>query len=223
MRSFIVLFLMALASPEAPDAPSPPAASNVAAETPSTALGLLEERTETVYYDVHGRTPYALASSLATHGPEHNGERYFGMTEWEVRASYGRRVEAGTCRLTDIAVHLDVDISLPRWRNGAEEDALRTEWDAFVHALDEHEHGHRALAVEAADTIRQRLVTLRADDCRTLWRKAETTMIAVMADYDERHRAYDLFTNHGYTQGVVWPRASEDWHLAGISTPVAAN
>lgn len=220
MRSFIVLFLMALASPEAPEAPAPsvPTASRATA-----ALGLLEERTETVYYDVHGQTPYALAASLASRGPKHGGERYFGMTEWTLRASYGRRTEAGTCRLTDVAVHLDIEISLPRWQEGGDAEALRTEWDAFVGALDAHEHGHRALAVEAADAVRAALVELERGDCRTLWRDAEATMVAVMSDYDERHRAYDLFTNHGYTQGVVWPRASEDWHLASAEAPGAAH
>ena len=139
MRSFIVLFLMALASPE--EAPAPEvAAPEVAA--PEVALGLLEERTETLYYDVHGQTPYALASSLAARGPKHHGERYFGMTEWTLRASYGRRTEAGACRLTDVAVHLDVEISLPRWDGaGTAHPAhaahdLRSDWDEFVEALD---------------------------------------------------------------------------------------
>ena len=210
MRSFIVLFLMALASPEEAPAPKAPA------------LGLLEERTETVYYDVHGQTPYALASSLAARGPKHGGERYFGMTEWTLRASYGRRTEAGACRLTDVAVHLDVEISLPRW-NGDEEHALRPDWDEFVGALDAHEHGHRTLALEAADAVRAALAELERADCRTLWRDAEATMIAVMADYDERHRAYDLYTNHGYTQGVVWPRTSDGWYVASAAAPVPAH
>src|SRR5690554_3083341 len=100
---------MALASPETSEAPEI-VAPEIAAPAMSAALGLLEERTETVYYDVHGQTPYALASSLAARGPKHGGERYFGMTEWTLRASYGRRTEAGACRLTDVAVHLDVEI-----------------------------------------------------------------------------------------------------------------
>ena len=215
MRSFIVLFLMALASPEATDAPAEPIAAPEAA--PAAMLGVLEERTETTYYDVHGGTPYALASSLASRGPKHGGERYFGMTEWTLRATYDRRWEADACRLTDVAVHLDVEISLPRWRGGRGAHALKADWDAFVDALDGHEHGHRALAVEAADAVRAALVELERGDCRTLWRDAEATMIAVMAEYDERHRAYDLHTNHGYTQGVVWPRTSDGWHLASAA------
>lgn len=222
MRSFIVLFLMALASPETSEAPEI-VAPEIAAPAVSAALGLLEERTETVYYDVHGQTPYALASSLAARGPKHGGERYFGMTEWTLRASYGRRTEAGACRLTDVAVHLDVEISLPRWNGGDEEHALRSDWDEFVGALDAHEHGHRALALEAADAVRAALVELERSDCRTLWRDAEATMVAVMADYDERHRAYDHYTNHGYTQGVVWPRTSDGWHVASAAAPVPAN
>ena len=220
MRSLIVLFLMALASPEAPEAPAPETAAVTEA---SAALGRLNAQTETVYYDVHGQTPYALASSLASRGPRHSGERYFGMTEWALRASYGRRLEAGTCRLTDVAVHLDIEISLPRWQGGPGTHALRADWDEFVSALDAHEDGHRALAVEAADAVRAALVELERSDCRTLWRDAEATMISVMADYDERHRAYDLFTNHGYTQGVVWPRTSDDWHLASVDAPARAN
>lgn len=221
MRSFIVLFLMALASPEASEAPPAPEPVVASEGAPASVAGVLEERTETVYYDVHGRTPSALASSLASRGPKHGGERYFGMTAWTLRASYDRRTEAGTCRLTDVAVHLDVEISLPRWQGGHGADALRADWDEFVDALDAHEHGHRDLALDAADAVRAALVELRRSDCRTLWRDAEATMIAVMADYDERHRAYDLHTNHGVTQGVLWPRTSDGWHLASAAAPDA--
>lgn len=219
MRSFIVLFLMALASPEASEAPAVPEPLVAPEAAPARVVGVLEERTETAYYDVHGGTPYALASSLASRGPKHGGERYFGMTEWTLRASYGRRARSGACRLTDVAVHLDVEISLPRWRGGHDADALKADWDEFVGALDAHEQGHRTLAVEAADAVRAALVELERGDCRTLWRDAEATMIAVMAEYDERHRAYDLYTNHGYTQGVVWPRTSDGWHLASAAAP----
>ncbi len=179
-------------------APSAPAPSS---------LGVVVEQVDFSYYEVEGASPQALATALATHGPEYNGHRFFGMTEWALTADYQWEDGANGCALTDITVQIDVETELPHWRESWTKDAaLRTDWYRFLGALDRHERGHRDLAREAADTVRRRLATLNAPTCAVARREARRVAIEVMNAYDARHRSYDLSTGHGYTQGAVWPR-----------------
>lgn len=165
------------------------------------------ENVDFAYYDIEGESPQALAAALATHGPEFNGHRFFGMTEWSLSANYGWAASASGCRLSDVTVKVDVETRLPHWRRNGHRDAtLRTDWYRFLGALDRHERGHRALAREAADAVRQRLVALSMPTCQGVRQEAQRAAQAVMGTYDARHRAYDASTGHGYTQGAVWPR-----------------
>lgn len=214
MRSAIVLFLLSLG---AADPNGPP-------DAPAPMIGVVEERFETVYYDVPGRTAQALATSLATRGPEYQGRRFFGLTEWEVSVEYHWTERPAGCTMEDVTIHLAVETHLPRRSDDLDHDAeLRAEWDGFVERLDAHERGHRDLAVEAADAMRHQLGALRAVDCHAMRRRADRTVMAVMDTYDARHRIYDGFTNHGHTQGVAWPRPSTDRLLASADRAAGAN
>lgn len=214
VRSAIVLFLLSLGAAD----------PNVPLDAPAPVIGAVEERFETVYYDVPGRTAQALATSLATRGPEYQGRRFFGLTEWEISVEYRWTEQPAGCTMEDVTIHLAVETHLPRRSDGLSHDAeLRAEWDAFVEHLDAHERGHRDLAVETAEAMRHRLGTLRAVDCAVIRRRADQTVMAVMDTYDARHRIYDGATNHGHTQGVAWPRPSDDRLLASADRPTGVN
>lgn len=173
----------------------------------STSLGTVVERVEFAYYDIEGDTPQALSAALAASGPEFDGHRFFGMTEWSLSADYRVKDEAGGCTLAEVTVEIDVETQLPHWRESWRGNgALRTEWYQFLGSLDRHERGHRDLAREAADAVRDRLTTLRSETCETMRREAQWAAVDVMNNYDARHQAYDLSTGHGHTQGAVWPR-----------------
>ena len=180
----------------------------VSAPPPAPAsLGVVVENVEFTYYEVEGNSPQEIAAALATHGPEYGGHRFFGMTEWSLTADYDRNDGPAGCTLSEITVEMDVETRLPYWRRSSARDArLRTDWYQFLGALDRHERGHRELAREAADVVRQRLATLRTPTCDTIRQEARKAAIAVMDTYDARHRAYDSSTGHGYVQGAVWPR-----------------
>lgn len=181
--------------PSATEAPSPAAA------------GTVVERVDFAYYDIEGDSPHTLSAALATHGPEYGGHRFFGMTEWSLSADYRVDKTAAGCTLADITVMIDVETQLPHWRESWRSDgALRTEWYRFLGALDRHERGHRDLAREAADAVRRHLAEFKTDNCTTVRREAHWVAVDVMNDFDARHRAYDLSTGHGHSQGAVWPR-----------------
>lgn len=168
--------------------------------------GIVSLRIEKVYYDVEGETPDALAAQLVRYGPQVRGKRYFGLTEWAVDAEY-RWVRRPTgCSINSLTVRAAVQTHLPRWgRSATASRELRGAWDRFLHALDWHEHGHRALAEEAAEVIRVRLGALRAPSCAHLEVQAHREVITVLNEYETYNNAYDVATDHGRSQGAVWP------------------
>lgn len=201
--------LFGLSYPPSASAPSREAndASVAKAAAPSVEpkAGTVRTRTETVYYEVEGASRADLAAALQEHGPNLQGRRFFGMTEWEVSAGYRPIEGASGCAMDAITVEVAITTHLPRWDRSAPVPAsLRGAWDRFLHALDRHEHGHRALAEDAAEAIRGRLLATTASTCDRLDLAAQRTMAAVMREYEARNLAYDAETGHGRTQGAVW-------------------
>jgi predicted secreted Zn-dependent protease len=171
-----------------------------------TSVGVVRSHAEKVYYEVEGDTPHALAMQLDQRGPRARGQRFFGMTEWEVNAEYRWRERPNGCAIDELTVHVAVQTHLPRWRRPAHaSSSLRGAWSRFLAALDGHEDGHRALAEEAAESIRRRLATLRTRTCRRIEAQAHREMLALLDEYERRNLAYDAETGHGRTQGAVWP------------------
>ncbi len=168
--------------------------------------GSVEVHNETVYYEVEGDSAQGLLGALTRHGPRIGGEQFFGLTEWEVSAQYRWAERPAGCAVDDLTVRVSVKTHLPRWRGaGGASSGTRAAWARFVAALDHHEAGHRSLAEEAGDAIRERLVSLRVPTCERIKREAQREVLAVLNEYDARNRAYDHDTGHGRTQDAVWP------------------
>jgi predicted secreted Zn-dependent protease len=178
------------------------------ASMPSARTGTVQRRAETLYYDIEGLSRMDLAAALREHGPTIHGRQFFGLTEWEMSAGY-RPVEGESgCAIDDLTIEVSVTTHLPRWsRAAAAPSSLRSAWDRFVAALDQHERGHRVLAERAAETVRHRLLVLSAPTCDRLDVRARQEMSVVMQEYERRQLAYDAETGHGRTQGAVWPPA----------------
>lgn len=175
------------------------------AETVEPMAGRVRTRTETEYYAIEGDSFADLSASLRKRGPNVRGHRFFGMTEWEVSAGYRPVEEADACRIDGLTVDVAITTHLPRWsRSATVPEALREAWGRFLQALDQHEHGHRALAAEAGEAIRHRLLATSAPACDRLDAVAQRAMAAVMQEYEARNVAYDARTEHGRTQGAVW-------------------
>jgi len=168
--------------------------------------GAVSIRVEKVYYDVEGETPAALAAQLGRHGPRVENGRFFSLTEWEVRTEYRWDQRPDGCRLVGLRVRASVQTHMPRWRRtDAAPESLSGAWGRFLAALDWHEHGHRDLAEEAAEAIQKRLSTLRAPTCPRVEARAYGELIDVLNEYEQYNRDYDAATDHGRSQGAVWP------------------
>ncbi len=173
-------------------------------------VGTVERHVEEVYYDVAGETAGELARSLRARGPASEGQRFFGLTEWEVNAEYRWVGRATGCSVEDLTVRLAVTVQLPRWRPplGASRP-LRQAWRAFEAALAEHEAGHVRLADEAAEAIRWRLASFRTPTCEDAEAAARQAVGEIIEVYASRNDAFDRETRHGGTTGAAWPPPSE--------------
>jgi predicted secreted Zn-dependent protease len=178
----------------------------VAAPKPEPKAGVVRARTETIYYEVKGRSRSDIAAALRNGGPNIRGRQFFGMTEWEVSAGYRPVERANGCSIDALTVEVKITTHLPQWqKTSTASEELSGAWEQFLEALAHHEDGHRALAEEAAEAIRQRLLATTESTCAQLDLTAQREMTTVMGEYEARNLAYDAETGHGRTQGAVWP------------------
>lgn len=157
-------------------------------------------------YPIEGRTMDEVTRSLRAAQQAGGGFAAHYYSEW--RASYGLS-EGGRgsgCRVTGINIELQSRIRVPEWRLAAEApEALRTAWEAYTLALDNHEREHERIALRLAGDIARRLEQLRDMSCQQLRIEANRELQAMRTQYAEQQAKFDEATQHGATTGVRWP------------------
>lgn len=126
-------------------------------------------------YPVDGVTARQILNQMGQRGP--NG--FWAYTSWYVRWT-------GDCK-----VSLEISYTMPKHINEAALPAdLRARWTAMVAALAAHERKHGQHGVNAANEV-------FANGCRN--------GVAITNKWAEQDRALDRRTNHGASEGVVFP------------------
>jgi predicted secreted Zn-dependent protease len=156
---------------------------------------------------VIGSTASQLRAVLWTLGPVRQGRRFGAFTDWEIVWRYRQADDRGGCRIHEASTEVRATITSPLWKppRSAPGDLVAA-WREYVVAIETHEQGHLALAVEAAKTIWMRMIALPALPSKTALADAanavaEEELRAARA----REILYDQITGHGVTQGVVFP------------------
>jgi len=199
-------------SPTSPAAPEPTTQAQM--PHPPSARGCLptRERVSAVagvsvqerckLYDVSGTTAYALRASLDAHGPG----AYDASTGWHVRWRYDLTVpNSGDCSVSGSSVSLIVTVTFPRWSHPRGAVALRHLWLSYMEDLKLHEAGHAAIAIRAANRIARELRNASAPTCEKTRRSANGQAHRIVLDARKRSSAYDVTTDHGATQGAIFP------------------
>jgi predicted secreted Zn-dependent protease len=167
---------------------------------------LVTERYE--YYDVHGSCENDLLCELKRKGVGWgDGKRYESFTSWHVRWNYGYANEMQTCRADSFQVTVEIVFHYPKWmQTEGVPPPLADKWDNYMKHLIVHENGHRDMAVEAATDLTRTVSEMSpVQTCAQVDRAVQILSRARMnkLNYDERH--YDEATNHGATQGAIFP------------------
>ena len=176
---------------------------------PGTNPGAVQRAFEVRNYDFRARSDQDILQAMLSRGPIWDGERYFGLTQSEVRYSYVKHESVTGCFLSGVSVQLKVTMTLPRWQpEPGVPYALERDWRQFERALRQHEEGHQRLAEEESEMIRRMLTTLRAPTCAGIDETARQQAGQIQASYAALNRNYDARTEHGRSQGATWPRGN---------------
>jgi len=206
---------MPAVTPSSPAAPLVPTATPPARTT--TAVTLQETRgavtlvttIRTTHYEIGGATAAEIDTAMRTQGPVDplGGYHWFALTEPLFDWRYACPCGEGGCVTGPVTIYLTVSYTFPRWTAPAGADpALTAQWAAFEAALTEHERGHGALAVECAWALGGAFAALPpSDTCCALDAAVLSASEGVFAACRESQRRYEEETDHGRTQGVIWP------------------
>lgn len=161
------------------------------------------------YYPISGTTAMDLRAEMLRYGPHGElAERpYDGYTHWHVRWSYNYATTNEGCTVTGVESSVDVTFTLPWWNVPAEASgSVVAAWNQYVGALQLHENGHMAHGVAAATEITRTLNQFPAyPSCTALREAISRTTRQIVQHYNQRDIDYDLSTQHGLTQGAMFP------------------
>lgn len=205
---------------EPPPASTPPPSSMIpAVSAPSTlrvnpsllltsSAPIVEERLE--YYDVFGSSARELRASAFANAPrvlyEGTWQEAGGTTSWVVTYQATFSVER-RCTLRLFQTSVKIRTVMPRWRGGRVEGTrLADQWDRYLQAVSEHERGHAANGLGAAESIHQSVPTLGpAATCEELKQAIDAQAASIIAAYRQADLEYDRRTNRGQAQGTTFP------------------
>lgn len=151
------------------------------------------------YYDVSGSTGQEIRDQLnALSSEDQNGVRGDAVTSWQIHWTwdgYGSE----TCDLGSVTATYDIRVRFPRWK--PPQDAsheLIAKWNAYILALAEHEKVHVDNVVANLPYV---IKAIRGATCVTAEARAQD-VLAGIRQYDV---SYDERTDHGATQGAIFP------------------
>jgi predicted secreted Zn-dependent protease len=175
--------------------------SSTATSTPAaTAVTSVDiPNADIVYYDISGSTGEELRNQLDRYGlTGPDGYRGDAATVWHIEWTWdGYGME--TCDLQTVTETHEVKVTMPRWIPTDEASPeLIEKWGKYVLALANHEKGHVDNVILNIPVL---LDSIRRADCTTAEGKAQEVLMRIR-QYD---LDYDSRTNHGETQGAVFP------------------
>jgi len=128
-----------------------------------------------------------------------------GRTWSDVRIAYELDRSGEGCRIRNLEVRLDIEVTLPEWKPANRvPEAQRERWARALAALERHEATHRANARDAAEEARDRILDIGTmSDCRSVRNRANQRLRRAVLKYEFRDRRYDARTRNGAEQGAV--------------------
>ena len=147
-------------------------------------------------YEITGTTATELWASMHQLGPRDASGEHAAETTWYVSWTF-QPDASGTCQATGVSTRITV--TFPHWTPPVgTSPALVADWDRFVAALATHEEGHVQIVQSGVPNIAP---AIASGGCQT----ANTAAGAVMTQIQQQSDAYDAQTNHGASQGAVFP------------------
>jgi predicted secreted Zn-dependent protease len=159
--------------------------------------------TQEIYYQISGTTAQQLRQQMNKLGPR----GYDAYTEWNIKWNYRYQQRNNQCRIASVVVNTTIKITLPAWRIPANaSQKLKQQWNNYLNKLRLHEQGHQQHGINASNDVFKSLNNTPAyATCSQLERAANQAGYAIIKGYNQRDLVYDQETEHGATQGAVFP------------------
>ena len=136
-----------------------------------------------------------------------DGKKYDSLTSWHVKWDYGYDRAPQACTPASFRATVEIIFRYPEWvRTDGAPQPLVAKWDSYMKNLINHENGHRDMAVQAAAELSRAVAELPpASNCAELDREVRELCRLRMKKLKENEYEYDAATNHGLTQGAIFP------------------
>lgn len=162
-----------------------------------------------VTYPVSGETLDALARSLDAnalvdaHDPLN---RYYALTNWNLTSRWTWQPTVAGCEVKNAQVTIDVTLTLPALASSDLAPEVRQRWDTFIANTITHETGHVRLAFDGARSYQRDVgYLLPAVNCSIIETRLNDLFRKDLNAIDQANVDYDTATQHGTTQGAVFP------------------
>ncbi len=146
------------------------------------------------FYTVEGANEDEMRASLNALRP---GD-YDALTEWNFQWSVPGGGN-GSCNLDGVTVDYTIKVIFPQWTPPAEASAeVIQKWNSYINGLALHESGHVERVVPFVPDL---INNIKASSCDSYNEVGQAWLDAISQQND----TYDAETNHGATQGAVFP------------------
>lgn len=162
------------------------------------------------YYDIRGSSASDLRQQMSALGPPdlRSNKIFDARTDWEIAwRFYYKNSLLGDCAIARAEVDVNLVFTFPRWLTPAEASpGLVEKWNAYQQALTTHEEQHAELAIAGGKTIYDAILAVPpAATCPALEDVANAAARQVFDQIQAQQERYDSDTNHGASQGAVFP------------------
>ncbi len=169
-----------------------------------------QSTTKMVTYTVTGKTLNEISASLeknALADPHEPDSAYYARTNWSIQGQRSWTPTTRGCEVDRGTVTVAITITLPALKTttGVSADVLNR-WNTFIRNTSAHEQGHARLALEGARTYQRNLGNLApAANCDVIQTQLRDQHNRDFDAIDRVNVKYDTDTQHGLTQGAVFP------------------
>lgn len=163
-------------------------------------LGEVTVQEKTQYYSIHGLSNKQLLKEINAKGPysEKLSRRVHATTFWKITWKISPLIREAKCSIGTAEVHVVVTFTMPNWVNEISGgDTLKKRWRQYYSALQDHENGHKQLAIDGAHEIDRKIMLLKPrPNCDALVKAANALGKRILVEIRQRNDDFDLTTNH---------------------------
>ena len=155
------------------------------------------------YYQVVGKSPSEIFDNLNRLGPVDDlGIRRHALTKWNIRWSWPFNYK--TPLFEEVSTRTEVLVLLPQW-TGIKNGPLAQSWYRYLNELIEHEIGHVAIVAQNYKGVTQKIRAAARTNPKLDFKLANKIAEIELRRIRALDLEYDRQTQHGKTQGVVFP------------------